>query len=522
MFEAIREMIGTSYAPHGYCLLWQPWLIWTTALADAAIALAYFSIPMALVVFVRRRRDIAFGGIFWLFALFITACGATHVLGIWNLWHGDYGIEAAVKLVTALASVFTAILLWPLIPKALALPSPANLREANFALRTEILEREKAEAALLQARKMEAVGQLTGGIAHDFNNLLQVIGGSLDIIETRAKDDPRMRKLADGALGAVERGRRLTAQLLAFSRVQRLELEKIDVAARLPGLQELLRRTLGPTITLSIKTPGNAYPVMADATQLELAILNLALNARDAMPRGGGELEISLANESLCGRSDVADGDYLAIRVTDSGTGMSPEITLRVFEPFFTTKPVGQGSGLGLSMVFGMAQQSGGIATIESALGEGTTVTIYLRRADDAAATVVQKKAAAPSRIERLAGARILLVDDEPQVREVVASMLEEFGCSVLEADNGQDALTMFDGDAPPTALLLDFAMPGMNGADVALAARVKWPDARIIFATGFAQSDAIEAVMGDDVILLRKPFSSTALADVLVRALDK
>jgi len=517
MFEAIRELIGTSYAPHGYCLLWQPWLIWTTALADALIALAYFSIPLALVVFVRKRRDIAFGGVFWLFALFITACGTTHVLGIWNLWHGDYGVEAAVKVVTAIASVFTAILLWPLIPKALALPSPALLREANAALRAEIVERENAEAALLQSRKMEAVGQLTGGIAHDFNNLLQVIGGSLEMIESRVASDEKLKRLSDGALGAVERARRLTAQLLSFSRVQRLSLEMISITDLLPDLQEMLHRTIGPLIELEIHSAAAPYRVIADKTQIELAILNLALNARDAMP-DGGKLAISLDNTNVVGKADIDDGDYLAISVTDEGVGMSPEILQRVFEPFFTTKPVGQGSGLGLSMVFAMTRQSGGSVAIESERGKGTTVTLYLRRAADGAG-ILRESDAIPDHIARLSGAHILVVDDEAQVREIVVEMLADFGCSVIEAENGQQALQKLEIELP-SAILLDFAMPGMNGADVALAARAKWPDARIVFATGFAQSDAIDAVMGGNAILLRKPFTAAGLADALARAL--
>ncbi|WP_296535601.1 ATP-binding protein [Rhizorhabdus sp.] len=357
MYESLKEWISGAYAPHGYCLLWDPRLVWTMAISDALIAIAYFSIPIALVTFIRKRRDIAFGGIFWLFALFITACGLTHVVALWNLWNGAYAIEAGIKAVTAAASVLTAIILWPLLPKLLALPSPAHLRAANEALRSEMAEREKAEAALVQSRKMEAVGQLTGGIAHDFNNLLQVVSGNLDLIAHRASGDERLERLTGAALGAVERGRRLTGQLLSFARIQRIELLPVDLSELLTGLRELLTRTIEPSIDLQCDIGDGDAAVIADPVQLELALLNLALNARDAMP-DGGQIGIAIAEQRIEGRADVADGDYVGITVRDTGTGMAPDIVARAFEPFFTTKEVGKGSGLGLSMVFGMAARA--------------------------------------------------------------------------------------------------------------------------------------------------------------------
>ncbi|MCZ4343038.1 response regulator [Sphingomonadaceae bacterium G21617-S1] len=518
MYESLKEWISGAYAPHGYCLLWDPRLVWTMAISDALIAIAYFSIPIALVTFIRKRRDIAFGGIFWLFALFITACGLTHVVALWNLWNGAYAIEAGIKAVTAAASVLTAIILWPLLPKLLALPSPAHLRAANEALRSEMAEREKAEAALVQSRKMEAVGQLTGGIAHDFNNLLQVVSGNLDLIAHRASGDERLERLTGAALGAVERGRRLTGQLLSFARIQRIELLPVDLAELLTGLRELLTRTIDPSIDLQCDIGDGDAAVIADPVQLELALLNLALNARDAMP-DGGQIGIAIAEQRIEGRADVADGDYVGITVRDTGTGMTPDIVARAFEPFFTTKEVGKGSGLGLSMVFGMARQSGGTVDIESQPGQGTAVTIYLRRA-----IVVLPPAAAPRHapatdIQELAGSKILVVDDEPIVREVVADMLTDLGCDVLTANSGEAALALLDRETFDL-ILLDFAMPGMNGAEVARAALVRHPDVRIVFATGFAQSDAIDAVLGDSAIVLRKPFSPSALAQTLLKAL--
>ncbi|WP_347270067.1 ATP-binding protein [Rhizorhabdus histidinilytica] len=518
MFETVREFISGSYAPHGYCLLWDPWLVWTMAIADALIALAYLSIPMVLITFVRKRRDVAFGGVFWLFALFITACGLTHLVGLWNLWNGAYALEAVIKLITAAASVVTAIVLWPLLPKAIALPSPARLREANKALRAQIAEREKTEAALVQARKMEAMGQLTGGIAHDFNNLLQVVSGSLDLINNRAGGDERIQHLCGAAISAIERGRRLTSQLLSFSRIQRIELRPTRIADILAGLRELLSRTIEPAITLDFDVDEVPEAVMADPVQLELALLNLAINARDAMP-DGGRLTIALGRQRLEGRDDVLDGDYVGISVADTGTGMTPEVLSRVFEPFFTTKPVGRGSGLGLSMVFGMARQSGGTVTIDSQPGRGSTVTIFLRAAEEADEEEAAPRKAAPADAATIAGLNILVVDDEPIVRQVVAEMLVELGCTVRTAENGERALAMIEREMP-SAILLDFAMPGMNGAEVARAALERWPDLKIVFATGFAQSDAIDAVLGDRAIVLRKPFSPNTLVQALQSAM--
>jgi signal transduction histidine kinase len=518
MFETVREFISGSYAPHGYCLLWDPWLVWTMAVADALIALAYLSIPIVLVTFVRKRRDVAFGGVFWLFALFITACGLTHLVGLWNLWNGAYALEAVLKLITAAASVLTAIVLWPLLPKAIALPSPARLREANKALRAEIAERERTEAALVQARKMEAMGQLTGGIAHDFNNLLQVVSGSLDLINNRAGGDERIQHLCGAAISAIERGRRLTSQLLSFSRIQRIELRPTRITDILAGLRELLSRTIEPAILLDFDVEDVPEAVMADPVQLELALLNLAINARDAMP-DGGRLTIALDRQRLEGRDDVPDGDYVGITVADTGSGMTPEVLARVFEPFFTTKPVGRGSGLGLSMVFGMARQSGGTVAIDSRPGRGSTVTIFLRAVEEVAEDEAAPRSAAPDAAETIAGLNVLVVDDEPIVREVVADMLVDLGCTVRTAENGERALAMIEREIP-TAILLDFAMPGMNGAEVARAALQRWPDLRIVFATGFAQSDAIDAVLGDRAIVLRKPFSPNTLVQALQSAM--
>jgi signal transduction histidine kinase/ActR/RegA family two-component response regulator len=517
-------------APHGYCLLWQPELIWTHVIGDALIAAAYFSIPIAIVRFVTGRKDIEFSWIFWLFALFIVACGTTHLMAIWTLWNPDYGWEALIKVLTAIASVGTAIVLWPLIPKALAIPSPLQLREANAQLservkerdsaldrlQREIKDRERAEAALIQAQKMDAVGQLTGGIAHDFNNLLAVVIGNLDMIGRRSEDE-RTSRLARNALEAAERGAKVTSQLLAFSRTQRLEVRPTAVGPLVENLRDLIRQTVGPSIELEIDVADADLPVLADPTQLELTVLNLCINARDAMPEGG-TLKVATRTILVSNDPDLRDGDYLELSVADTGTGMTPEVAERAFDPFFTTKQVGQGTGLGLSMVYGVAKQSGGVARIQSRPGHGTTVSVILprthQRASEAEASEAAESAAIPQR------ATVLVVDDEADVRRVLAETLEELGHDVTAVADGETALSELQARSYDI-LLLDFAMPGMNGAQVAEAARRLRPEQKLIFVTGYADTGAIEAAAGNASIL-RKPFRASEVARAVQAALRK
>jgi signal transduction histidine kinase/ActR/RegA family two-component response regulator len=508
---------GRNLAPHGYCLLWDPRLVWTHVVSDALIAAAYFSIPIALVTFVRRRRDVQFGWILWLFALFIVACGTTHLLSIWTLWNADYGLEAAVKALTAAASLVTAVMLWPLLPRLLAIPSPGQLAEKNgdleaalLQLRQEIAERERAENALQQAHKMEAVGQLTGGLAHDFNNLLQSISGSFALIAKSPASD-KVSRWAELGSQAAAKGARLTAQLLAFSRAQKLELRRIRVAPMLRDMQDLLATAVGKhiRIELDLDLPGEVV-VLGDATQIELAVMNLVLNARDAMPEGG-VVRLRTAPEEIVGDPELADGRYLRISVEDDGTGMSPEVLARAFDPFFTTKGVGKGTGLGLSMVYGVARQSGGRAEIDSREGQGTTVSILLREVEGEADHPVD----APAHAARRAQTHVLVVDDDPDVRLMTAAMLEDLGHRVSTAESGAAALALLKRQTPDM-LLLDFVMPEMNGAELARAVRARGIDVPIVFATGFAESAAIETALGDTPTVLRKPFDLATLAQAI------
>ena len=405
--------------PHGFCLAWDPVLLWLHVISDGVVAISYYSIPLALGYFVIRRRDLAFSWVFCLFAVFILACGTTHILDIWTLWNPDYGFQGAVKGVTAVTSVLTAGLLWPLVPKALALPSPAALQRANDrlseeieqretavrALQIETAERQHAQEMLQQSQKMEALGQLTGGVAHDFNNLLMVVRGNLDVMRLRARGDEKLDRYITNALRGVEQGKALTGQLLAFARRQPLAPVAFDFNERISGLNELLPATVGNAVRLELDLMAGLWAADADPNQSESALLNLVINARDAMP-GGGTLTIKTCNVTLAHDADAAGktepGDYVALIVTDTGTGMSDGVRKLAFEPFFTTKPVGSGSGLGLSQIYGFVQQSCGYVTLESEPGRGTTVTILLRRAADEPARSDQA-AAMPCRVHEQA-----------------------------------------------------------------------------------------------------------------------
>ena len=394
----------------------------------------------------------------------------------------------------------------------------AELAAANRQLLARIEERERVETGLRQMQRLEAVGQLTAGVAHDFNNLLTVILGNIRLL-SRAASDPAQQRRLEMIRMAGERGAVLTHQLLAFSRRQRLEPRTLDLNATVSGLAELLRSTVGSRVRLDIALSDDPWPAHVDPTQLELVILNLALNARDAMP-GGGSLRVTTANATLgppTGPQDPAAGEYVAIAVADTGSGMSEAVREKAFEPFFTTKQVGEGSGLGLSQVLGFAQQSGGGVRIETTPGRGTTVRVFLPRATDTAPLAgetgdAQAEAAPGS--DRL----VLLVDDDGAVRETTAAALRDLGYRVVEAGSGGAALDLLEREARVDLLLLDFAMPGMNGVEVARVARMRRPGVPVLFLTGYADAAAM-AGEGQERII-QKPFRTEDLARRLSMAL--
>ena len=392
-----------------------------------------------------------------------------------------------------------------------------QLLETNRRLRAEVAERKQAETALQQAQKMEAVGQMTGGIAHDFNNLLTAVVGNLDLAIRRVQDEKIARWLT-GAQQAAQRGAKLTAQLLAFARKQHLQAEPTDLSALVSGMGDLLARTIGPTVRIETSLQHGLWPVLIDAGQVELIILNLALNARDAMSEGG-LLRITTENS---GPDDPARpqalglaGDFVSVMVSDTGTGMPEEVRAKAFEPFFTTKPPGAGTGLGLSQVYGVTRQLGGHVDIESRLGKGTTIRIYFPRTSEAV-----RRHSAENVLKQLPSgnaATVLVVDDDPDVRAFTVSCLESLGYEVRLADGGHAALAMLGGRENIDVLLIDVIMPKLQGPEVARLALAKRPQLRILFMTGYV-AEAGEAI--DRQHVLTKPFTVTELAHKMEQVL--
>lgn len=389
------------------------------------------------------------------------------------------------------------------------------LARANDRLMKEIRERERTQSALVQSQKMEAIGQLTGGLAHDFNNLLNVIMGSVELIQRTSSDD-RLRRLALNAKHAVERGAKLTSQLLAFSRSQNLDLRPTDINALLAGMRELLGLSLGPTVRVSTDFAPELPLATADANQLELAVLNLCLNARDAMPAGG---EVSLATAVReSGEGDLPAGRYIVVAVKDTGTGIPSRVLNKVFDPFFTTKPVGKGTGLGLSQVYGIARQSGGTARVTSVEGHGTVVEIWLALADPAAVDGMPSTDAVAH--PKASAASVLVIDDDASVRHLIVECLQILGYEVRQAADGEEGLAMLE-EQQPDLLMVDFVMPKMNGAEVIERARSLFPDLPIILATGYADAQVGGTVLQHERVL-QKPFNLDQLAAMVSEALQR
>ncbi len=397
-----------------------------------------------------------------------------------------------------------------------------ELSDANVALKAEAVERQAAEAQLRQVQKMEAVGQLTGGIAHDFNNMLAVVVGGIDLARRRL-NGPRSDVLAHltNAMEGATRAAALTRRLLSFARSEPLLPERVDSAALVGGMRELMDRTLGERIEVQTSLEAAAWPVFVDAHQLENAILNLAVNGRDAMD-GEGQLTISTANQTLAANSvgDIQQGEYLRISVSDTGCGMSQEVIDRAFEPFFTTKEVGKGTGLGLSQIFGFAHQSGGEVGIDSVLGQGTTVSIYLPRTR-AEATNVRLHPAAhrPEADVTVPGARILLVEDDPRVRTATVGALEDLGYDPVSCSGGAEAMRLFVGE-DFDLVISDVVMPEMTGPELIRELHARRPDIAVLFVTGFVGDGETDDLVGHE--LLRKPFTVAALASAVAVALSR
>ncbi|MFT5510383.1 MAG: PAS domain S-box-containing protein [Hyphomicrobiaceae bacterium] len=385
----------------------------------------------------------------------------------------------------------------------------------------DVSEAQLREAILRQSQKMEAIGQLTGGIAHDFNNLLTIILGNNELLQGSLADDPRQHKLLNAATSAAERGAQLTGQLLSFARQQPLAPEVIDINALVEDMIDMLERTLGEAIELKAVLASDLGITLADPDQVHNALLNLAINARDAMP-DGGKLIIETSNVDLDAdaarmRPDTAPGRYVRLSVRDTGTGMPPEVQARVFDPFFTTKEKGKGTGLGLSMVHGFAKQSGGHIDLYSEFGYGTAISLYLPDANEDYSAKPESEA--PSSSNGAGGETVLVVEDDASVREITVARLEHLGYKVTEAESGQKALDIFAAGTGVDVMLTDMVMPGgMTGAELCDAVRVKYPDLKLAMASGYSEEGLNPP---DDTPWLRKPYSLAELAGTLRKLLD-
>jgi signal transduction histidine kinase len=529
----------STLIPHGACLLWKPELIWLNAISDAMVACALFTTAFVLAFFAwRRRRDLMlmFRRVFWAIAIFVAVCGVTRLLSILTLWVPAYGIEGLAKGLLALISIGITAGMLLLLPRILVMSTRVQLQQAYAALEEEVRLRRSAEAMVKrfqeieatesqvrQAQKMEAIGQLTGGVAHDFNNILTVITGTIEILSEAVKDRPHLAQITDMIGAAAARGADLTKQLLAFSRRQPLQPRNVDVNAVVVDAARLLRPTLGEQIEIESMLAHDSAPALIDPSQLTNAILNLALNARDAMPNGG-KLTLETKNVVLdenyaAMSSEVNPGNYVMIAVSDSGEGIPASLLEKVFEPFYTTKEVGKGSGLGLSMVYGFVKQSNGHIKIYSEEGHGTTVKLYLPQA----VGVADALPAEPGISEFVRGDEsILIVEDDALVREYVVTQISRLGYDTLAANSATEALAIINGPERIDLLFTDVIMPGgMNGRQLAIEAQTRRPRLKILYTSGYTENAIVHHGRLDaGVLLLPKPYLGSDLARMIRTAL--
>ena len=563
MFHFLANLFSSyPFMPHGMCFQWDPVVLWLHVISDVLIAVAYYAIPVLLFDFSRRRRDIPFNWIFLAFAMFILACGSTHLLAAVTVWHPIYRLDGVVKAVTALASIATIVMLVPLMPTLLILPSPSQLKQANAALageievrraaevevrrvneelerrvasrtadykkaledlRGEMGRREDVEQQLVQSQKMEAIGRLAGGVAHDFNNLLTVILGYSEMLREHLKDDPTATDYVGEVLQASGRASELTNQLLAFSRRQVSVARVVDLNDIVCQIDKMLRRIIGEDIRLDIRLDPALPAVEVDPGHIDQVILNLAVNSRDAMPEGG-QLTIETTHVDLTEHYAASHllpvpGSYAVLTVSDTGTGMDAATRARIFEPFFTTKEQGKGSGLGLSIVYGIVKQNGGEILVYSEPGQGTVFRIYIPAAHSPAQPLppAGKKVVAEPATET-----ILLVEDEDQVRTLTRAMLTRQGYRVFDFASASEALDFLRRQSHGIDLLLsDMVMPQMGGLELAREARSVSPGIKILLMSGYTETSlsgrgAIEA----EAVFIQKPFTAASLQAKLREAL--
>ena len=666
MLASVRAILDGM--PHGYCYLWNPSLIWLHVVSDSLIAAAYFTIPITLVYFVRKRRDLPFNWMFVCFGIFILACGTTHLLAIYNVWVPSWWLSGGVKVVTAAASVPTALLLYRLVPQALSLPSPSDLTAANAALQNarDILERRvdertaelaranealersreryrslveataqivwhtdaegvfggeqpgwtrftgqtteqlehhgsaevvhpddrervqalwqrgiptgrafestcrlrrrdgeyrhmavravpvrdasgnvrewvgthtditeqveteeqlrRTESQLLQAQRMEAVGRLAGGVAHDFNNILTVITSASQVLLDALPESSEAHADVVDIDQAAKRAAYLTRQLLAFSRRQVLQMQVVSLNAIVTDVETILRRVIGGDVELHTRLAPNLGTVRADPGQIEQVLMNLAVNARDAMPTGGHltieTTNVDIGDEYAGDHLGVEPGAYVALVVSDTGQGMDAMTRAQIFEPFFTTKGPGKGTGLGLSTVYGIVKQCEGTIWVYSEPGKGATFKIYLPRTTESADVAFSPVAPAAEAMH--GGEVILLAEDEIGVRVHSARVLRRAGYTVLDAADGAAALSLAHGwNGPIDLLITDMIMPGLGGRALAERVTERYPSIAVLFMSGYTDDEVVRQGGAGVPAFLQKPYTPTMLARKVREVLD-
>jgi signal transduction histidine kinase len=527
----------STLIPHGACLDWRPDLIWLNVVSDAMAAFAFFATAFVLGFYVwRRRHEVMFRGVFWSLAIFGAVGGMARIMSIITLWVPAYGIEGLTKALLALVAIAVTTEMLRMRPRLQVLPTRIQLQQAYAALEEETRQRRNAEAMVKrfqeieateaqvrQAQKMEAIGQLTGGVAHDFNNILTVITGSIEILAEAVSDRADLAQITDMIGAAAQRGADLTQYLLAFARRQPLQPRATDVNALVIDVARLLRPTLGEHIEIESMLAHDSAPALIDASQLSTAILNLALNARDAMP-DGGKLTLETKNVVLdenyaAMNSDVKPGNYVMIAVSDTGLGIPSNMLDKVFEPFFTTKDAGKGSGLGLSMVYGFVKQSNGHIKIYSEEDHGSSVKLYLPQATGVPEVSTNEASIAGGDHGDEA---ILIVEDDPLVREYVMTQIRRLGYRTLAASNAAEALAVIDGHERVDLLFTDVIIPGgMNGSQLATEASRRRPELRVLYTSGYTENAIVHHGRLDaGVLLLPKPYVSSDLARMILTAL--
>lgn len=522
-----HSMTGT-YMAHGFCFLWEPRLVWLHVLSDVLTGIAYLSIPLAMGYFIVKRRDLPFPHVFGMFALFIFACGVTHLFAAYTVYVPLYWPEGYVKAFTALVSITAAALLIPMLPKALGLPSVAMAMDDIKRLKSELelqLEESRAkDSALRQAQKMESVGTLAGGVAHDFNNILTAITGYGHLtLMKMAKDDP-LRLNVENILQAADRAEHLTKDLLLFSRKQITDWKPVELNEVIRKVEKFLLRVIGEDIECKTVLHDQPLMVLADAHQIEQVLMNFATNARDAMPTGGTFTitteKIRLDKEFITVHGYGRPGAYALVTVSDSGKGMDKETRQRIFEPFFTTKEVGKGTGLGLAVVYAIIKQHEGYINVYSEPGKGTTFRIYLPEI----ASGVGKGEKEPEEEQPRRGTEtLLLAEDDESVRNLVKDVLEEFGYTVITSIDGEDAINKFTENRDEIQLLLfDLIMPKKTGKEAYDEIRKIKPGIKIIYSSGYAP-DIIRqrALLDDQVTVAFKPLSPRDLLKKVRHVLD-